>query len=237
MPYSLDLSNDDDLRASTPTLSEMMTKALALLGDGDARVVLQVEAGRVDHGAHGNDPAATLFDQLEFDRCIAIARAFAERRGDTLVIITTDHGTGGFMLNGYGVEYSQSSDCFKNLRLARASFEYILDVLGENPEPTMVADALRRGLALELTPAQLEHVMQAFRPSVGAAPVDFLGVDINLGLVLRPILLNFYAVSWTTQNHTADHAELASFGPGSEAIPTWLENWELHQHLRNALAI
>jgi hypothetical protein len=103
-------------------------------------------------------------------------------------------------------------------------------------EPPRVADALR-GVSRLCSPRADRTRHAAFRPSVGAAPVDFLGVDINLGLVLRPILLNFYAVSWTTQNHTADHAELASFGPGSEAIPTWLENWELHQHLRNALAI
>jgi alkaline phosphatase len=54
--------------------------------------VLQVEGGKVDWGSHANDIAASLYDQIAFDEAIAVAIAFAEKRDDTLVIVTTDHG-------------------------------------------------------------------------------------------------------------------------------------------------
>lgn len=237
MPYSVDMANDTAIRARTPSLSEMTTHALATLADGDERFILQIEGGRVDHGAHANDTAALVFDQLEFDRCVGIVRKFAEARGDTLVIVTTDHGTGGFMINGYGPEYSLSEERFLNLRQATASYEHMLTELPNDPEPEQVRAVLKRGVGIDLDAPHLAYVMKAFHPDPAAGSPEFQYVSVDMGTVLKPSLFDFHAVNWTSQNHTAGHAELARFGPGAESIPAWLENWELHNMVRNALGI
>ena len=58
-----------------------------------------------------------------------------------------------------------------------------------------------------------------------------------LGIYLRNPLYDYYAVNWTTHNHTGDLVELATWGPGSEAIPAYLENWQLHHVIRDVMAL
>ncbi len=233
IPFSVDLAHDERLRRLTPTLSEMMQVALKRLDAMPNGFLLQVEGGRVDHGAHSNDPAATIFDQLEFDRCIGLVRKFVEGRDDTLVIITTDHGTGGFMLHGAGPGYSQSKERFLNLGNVTSSYERLLQNLGGAMTVSRLQEALAQQLGLQLTTDQAREVARAIRPE------DF-GLDTprkSLNQMLLPYQADHLAVMWTTGNHTGDVAECAAFGPGSEAIPGWVENWEVHGLVRKALGI
>jgi alkaline phosphatase len=39
-------------------------------------------------------------EMMDFDRALAVALDFAEKDGETLVIVTADHETGGFSING-----------------------------------------------------------------------------------------------------------------------------------------
>ena len=63
-----------------------------------------VEGGRVDHAAHANDAIGAILDQIAFDDAIAMVLKFVSAHPDTLLIITTDHGTGGLQVNGVGSE-------------------------------------------------------------------------------------------------------------------------------------
>lgn len=92
IPYSLDHSNDAEAKKNVPTLPEMTRFAIEKMATKKEGFVLQVEGGKVDWAAHGNDLGGLLYDQLAFDEAVKIALDFAEKRDDTLVIITTDHG-------------------------------------------------------------------------------------------------------------------------------------------------
>lgn len=46
----------------------------------------------MDWAEHANDAAALLYDQMAFDDAVEEAIKFAEDDGETLVIVTTDHG-------------------------------------------------------------------------------------------------------------------------------------------------
>ncbi|TAF16949.1 MAG: alkaline phosphatase, partial [Verrucomicrobia bacterium] len=120
IPFEIDRLNSAELKASTPTLAEMTKVALQRLSSAPEGFFLLVEGGRIDHAAHGNDGAAAIREQVAFDEAIATVLAFVDKNPDTLLVITTDHGTGGFNVNGLGSEdfdtsapsYSESTPAF-----------------------------------------------------------------------------------------------------------------------------
>lgn len=84
--------------APNPPLAEMTGKAIELLAqDGDG-FFLMVEGGQIDWQAHDNNQAGTVRHTMDFDAAVGRALEFARRRGDTLVIVTADHETGGLTI-------------------------------------------------------------------------------------------------------------------------------------------
>ena len=57
---------------------------------------LMVEGSQIDWGGHANDVAYVVSEMLDFDKAIGRVMDFAEADGNTLVIVTADHETGGF---------------------------------------------------------------------------------------------------------------------------------------------
>ena len=53
------------------------------------------EGTRPDHGGHGNNPETLVSGVVQVDWLVRKALDFAIRRGDTLVLVTADHETGG----------------------------------------------------------------------------------------------------------------------------------------------
>ena len=60
---------------------------------------LMIEGSQIDWGGHANDGEMVIEEVLDFDRAIQRVLRFAERDGETLVIITADHETGGLAIN------------------------------------------------------------------------------------------------------------------------------------------
>lgn len=83
-----------------PMLDEMATKALAVLERAPHGFYLMIEGASIDKQAHAMDSDRWLLEVLEFDRAVAVAKAFAARHKDTLVIVTADHETGGSSIIG-----------------------------------------------------------------------------------------------------------------------------------------
>lgn len=60
---------------------------------------LMVEGSQVDWGGHANDADYLISELIDFDNAIGAALDFAEKDGNTLVVVTADHETGGFTLS------------------------------------------------------------------------------------------------------------------------------------------
>lgn len=59
---------------------------------------LMVEGARIDKGSHKNNFEMVIKETLDFDKAVEKAVRFAEKDGHTLVIVTSDHETGGLMM-------------------------------------------------------------------------------------------------------------------------------------------
>lgn len=87
---------------NTPNLEMMTMKAIDILDDTDEGFFLMVEGAHIDKHSHSNDDAKMTEALEEFDRTIAAVLAYAMLDGETLVVVTADHETGGIVLNDDG---------------------------------------------------------------------------------------------------------------------------------------
>lgn len=79
--------------ANAPSLAVMTTKALALLSKGnDKGFVLMIENASSDKGSHGHNPCGSIGEMQQLDEAVAIARSFAKKNRETLLLVTSDHG-------------------------------------------------------------------------------------------------------------------------------------------------
>lgn len=60
---------------------------------------LMIEGSQIDWMGHGNEGKMLITEILDFDRAIAAVLDFAKKDGNTLVIVTGDHESGGMAVN------------------------------------------------------------------------------------------------------------------------------------------
>jgi alkaline phosphatase len=87
-----------------PHLKEMAVAALTLLEKNRKGFFLMVEGSQVDWANHANDIKYQVGETLAFDDAVKAVLdwidATPERRKHTLLIVSPDHETGGFAMNG-----------------------------------------------------------------------------------------------------------------------------------------
>lgn len=80
---------------SEQILGQLADIALERLAKQDKGFFLMVECTITDAGGHSNNPDLTVLGTTQVDWAVRSAVAFARARGDTLVLVTADHETGG----------------------------------------------------------------------------------------------------------------------------------------------
>jgi len=84
-------------------LPHALQKSLTTLAPGGKPFFIMAEGAQIDWGGHSNNVEYVGREMLDFDQAIGEALKFADRNGETLVIITADHETGGLSLLGGNV--------------------------------------------------------------------------------------------------------------------------------------
>jgi alkaline phosphatase len=80
-------------------LTDATQLGLEYLSQNKKGFFLLVEGSQIDWGGHANDANYLIQEVIDFDKAIGAALDFAEKDGNTLVIVTADHETGGFALS------------------------------------------------------------------------------------------------------------------------------------------
>ena len=80
------------------SLGELTDKAVEALNRDPDGFVLMVEGSQIDLAAHDQDMPRVISELADFDTAIKAALDFAEKDGNTLVLVTADHETGGITL-------------------------------------------------------------------------------------------------------------------------------------------
>lgn len=74
-----------------PDLTDEARAALEILSRSKKGFLLMVEAGRIDKFSHSLDWERAVYDTIMFDNVVRLAKEFAAKRDDTLVIVVPDH--------------------------------------------------------------------------------------------------------------------------------------------------
>lgn len=225
IPYAIDRQNQSE-HTNVPSLEEMFTVALKNLEKKENGFLLQVEGGRVDHAGHVNDPGAIIQEILEFDRCIPIALDYVKKHPDTLLVVTTDHGTGGCQMNGVGGRYTDTNSALAKIAHQKGSFKYLeaqFLKLGRYD-----ASLFEQITGLESREAAVDKVNEVIAEG---GKLSSLLADLYADEILTQ-----YGVGWTSHNHTAENVDLLAYGAGAENFPPLLKNMEVYHILRDLMS-
>ena len=86
-------------RPYSPSLAEMTQKAMDILSQNSSGFFLVVEGGQIDWASHNNDAKNAISDTIGLDEAVEVAKQFASKANDTLIIVTADHETGGMSVS------------------------------------------------------------------------------------------------------------------------------------------
>lgn len=104
MPKSIDGRGD--------FLPDATKMGIERLSNNSHGFFLMVEGSQIDWGGHDNDGDYLIGELIDFDQAIGVALDFAEKDGNTLVIVTADHETGGFTLASRDGDYGYIEPTF-----------------------------------------------------------------------------------------------------------------------------
>ncbi|AZB11319.1 alkaline phosphatase [Chryseobacterium sp. G0162] len=230
LPYSIDRANLSEFE-NTPNLAEMTGAAIDHMKDHPEGFVLQIEGGKVDWAAHANDIAALIHDQLAFDNAVKTAIDFAEKDGNTLVIITTDHGNAN-----PGIIYgNKATQNFNSISSYQYTNEYILNKIHKDHSVKDIKDWIYEANKLTLSDDEAKH-LQSF----------YNGLEKEEGLYnYKKLPFKLYSeiqksrnsVGWISMDHSGDYVEVAAYGPGSQLLQPYIKNTDLHNLMLEASPI
>jgi alkaline phosphatase len=231
LPYTIDRNNNNELHEKIPTLGEMTQKAIDRMKGNPNGFVLQVEAGKVDWAAHGNDIAGLIFDQTAHDEAIKVAINFAEKDNDTLVIITTDHGNS----NPGVISGEKANDNFDTIQKYKHSNDWILNGFGKETTISQIKERIEYANNFSVSEDEAKLILSYYN---NLKSEDGLYNNKHLPFkVLAEIQKKHNSVSWISQHHSSDYVELAMFGPGSNLLKPFIKNTDLHYLMLEAAEI
>lgn len=231
LPYTKDRDNNKELSDKIPTLGEMTQKAIDRMKDNAEGFVLQVEAGKVDWAAHGNDIAGLLYDQVAHDEALKVAIDFAEKDEETLVIITTDHGNANPGLI-YGKKANINFDSIQNYKHTN---EWILNGFSKETSISQVKERIEYANNFATTDDEAKLILSYYnnlKSENGVYNARHLPFK-----VLAEIQKQHNSIGWISMQHSADYVELAMFGPGSDLLTPFIKNTDLHYLMLEAAEV
>ena len=223
MDYALDRDG------SQPTLAEIVEKGIELL-DGPDGFFLMCEGGKVDYAGHANDAGGSVAEQLSLDDAVKVATRFAKAHpGETLIVTTGDHETGGLIRGITGAGAAFDPALLKHQRCTASKFSSILKNAQEKNAAFSFDDAMALvrenfglGGPVPLTDADRDELKKSFEQK---KPAEFAGAA-------KRILSAHAGLAWKSGGHTALPTMTTAEGPGSEILEGMTDNTEIGARLK-----
>ncbi|MDX8344237.1 alkaline phosphatase [Rossellomorea sp. YZS02] len=190
-----------------PSLADMTTAALdRLKGDKDG-FFLMVEGSQIDWAGHDNDVVGAMSEMRDFEQAFEKVRDFAKENGETLVIVTADHSTGGISIGSDG-EYNWDP---APIQAAKHTPDYMAEQIVNGAS---VEETLANNIDLELTPEEIASVKTAAEE----------GDQTEIDNAIEKIFDTRSGTGWTTDGHTGDDVPVYAFGPQKEKFAGLIDN-------------
>jgi len=203
MPRAWD--RDDE----TPSLAEMTQVALRSLDQNTEGFFLMVEGSEVDWAAHDNSILGVISEMEDFMGAVKVVLEYAQQHGDTLVIVTADHETGGMSLGRDNI-YSWNSEPLNGIHVTpiALSARYL------SGDETL-SEIIVEHISFELSQTEIE--------TLDATPRDELETITAISDLFNQRTLT----GWSSTGHTGVDVPLYVFGPGNQHFHGVMQNEDL----------
>lgn len=229
-----DIDRDEN---KEPSLEEMTRKAIELLSKDKDGFVLMVEGSQVDFAAHAKDPIGIVTEFLAFDRAVGAAMEFAEKDGNTTVVVLPDHGTSGVTLgkSGYSKGYRKGLEpAYGKMAGFKASADKLTELLREC-DTTQIRPIFKEWANIELTDEEYRDIVE----NQDAKELHYMAVteSKNLFAEIAKIMTERANFGYTSGTHTAEDVFLAAYHPKGQ-IPTGIVTFkDINSYICKALGL
>ena len=223
MPYDIDRNAVQD-----PSLAEMTRKAIEKLSQNETGFFLMVEGSKVDWAAHANDAVALMTDFLAFDQACGVAFDFAEKNGETLVVVVPDHGNSGFSIgvkrcNNYST--MTKDELWGPVSQFKTSREVLINTL-RNTAPTQLKEVVYDLTGISLSDMEYQQLLQGSHYN-----------SKEFADTVASLIQNHICFGFTTPGHTGEEVFLAVYDPRPNRMTGHHTNIELNHYMRQALGL
>ncbi len=236
-----------DRREGDLTLTQMVESGIEFLTkDGDGNFIFVVESGIIDWLAHANDGAAVIAELEDFSEAVSKAIEFYNQHPEeTLIIVTSDHETGGLGLGNGG--YTLDLDILSNQKKSVVSASFGVKRLRKKYSDNVPWEALYQFLQSEfgfgdkvtLTDDELKELRECYEENFTDKGIKFkktLYSNVDPIVELSTVILNRKAqIGWTTNNHTASHVPLYAIGVGADMFSGRMDNTDIPKRIKNSM--
>jgi len=219
-----------------PMLWEMTEKALGTLEKNPNGFFLMVEGGLIDKQAHPLDWQRTVWDTIEMDKAVGVAKKWAATHGNnTLLIVVADHAHGmsitGTYWEGDGKKGREAVRVY-----SEAGFPDYRDADGDGfPDKVDVS----RTLAIHWAnhPDYYENYKVLDQPLEPTVKVEEKWVANTQRASDGELQPGNLPTSVNNEVHTVEDVPLTASGPGAEQFSKTLDNTEVFFAIVNALGL
>lgn len=234
MNYKQDL---EEMDSNEPSLMEMQDKALDILSQSDDGFFLMVEGALIDHASHAADVPGVWKETIEFDKTVQEAVEWAEKDGETLVVVLADHET-----MGLAAAEPMDIDALKQIKV---SPEYMAAQLkavegGTGYTKESVKDVFKTHASIDLTDEEVDE----FNRSIVSEEDNSLYAPYKIGWEIGSIIAAEHHVGVMspevralsdTGGHTGNMVPVFAYGPKSEQFEGILDNIDIAKLLSDIM--
>ncbi|RKQ30770.1 alkaline phosphatase [Oceanobacillus halophilus] len=208
-----------DRQEHQPSLADMTDAALDRLNQDKDGFFLMVEGSQIDWAGHDNDIVSALSEMEDFEQAFESAINFAKEDGQTLVITTADHSTGGFAMGIDGVYKWDPAP----LKAAKRTPDFMASEITNGAD---VEDVLEQYIDLNLTDDEVKSVQNAAKSN------DVTTIDNAIEQIfdLRS------GTGWTTGGHDGVDVNVYAYGPQADKFVGLHDNHEVGQMVIDVLS-
>lgn len=202
-----------DRQEEIPSLAEMTATALRTLERNPQGFFLLVEGSQVDWASHDRSVVGVISEMEDFIAAIHVALEFAQQNGDTLLVITADHETGGMSLGRDDI-YRWDPRPLRGVKLTPEGMISVF-LSGEKP----LSEVLAGNVPFALSAAEIETLEAAERTESAARGA------------ITELFNQRTFTGWSSPGHTGIDVPLYVFGPGSDRFHGVMQNEKIGQTL------
>ncbi|MNW36336.1 Alkaline phosphatase 3 precursor [compost metagenome] len=201
-----------DRSAETPSLATMTSKALDILSTNKNGFAIMIEGGRIDHAGHANDLPTLVQEALDFDAAFKVAIEFAKKNGNTSVVVTADHETGGLSLSRDNI-YEINIDLWDQ---QKHSSESLASALNEAVTIDDVKKIVQNNTWItDLTDEEAQYILDGDGSSYKR--------EGGYNVVISKRLL----IGWSGHGHSAVDVGVWAYGPIAEKVKGQVDNTQI----------